>query len=71
MRHKGNARTLNFKRGNFSELCSLQDIKWDQILQTMNTEEKFRNILNNDIGQCIPMGNKYKNIKYLRVNLSD
>lgn len=67
-RHEGSTRTLNFKRANFSELCSiLQDINWD--LNTINIEHGgkkkkcFRNILNKGITQCIPMGNKYRRVK--------
>lgn len=44
----------------------LQDIKWDQILETLNTEEKlesFRNRLNKCITECIPRGNKYRTTK--------
>lgn len=44
----------------------MQDFKWDQILDTLNTEEKwecFRSILIKGITECIPMGNKYRRTK--------
>ena len=63
-KHKGNTKTLDFKRANFPKLRSLlKDFKWDKILGTKNMEEKrecFKRILNKGISQCIPMGNKFK-----------
>lgn len=64
---KVRTRTLNFKRPNFTILCSiLHDIEWDQILVTMNTEKKqecFKDLVNNGTHEGIPLNNKYKRTK--------
>ncbi|XP_073458774.1 uncharacterized protein [Aquarana catesbeiana] len=63
-KHKGNTKTLNFKRANFPKPQTLlEDINWGKILETKNTEERwvcFKSILNKGISQCIPLGNKFK-----------